>query len=99
MVGQHGRSVSCRLTAGTAASWPPGTYAVLPTAASGGDMKIVDTHQHLWDLDLFRYSWLQSVPALNRSFRLPDYLAATAGLDIEKSVHLEADVDEPYMLA
>lgn len=61
-------------------------------------MKIVDTHQHLWDLDLFGYSWLEGVPALNRSFRMPDYLAATAGLEVVKSVHLEADVDEPYML-
>jgi len=61
-------------------------------------MQIVDTHQHLWDLDLFRYSWLESLPALNRSFRMPDYLAAAKGLNVVKSVHLEADVDEPYML-
>ena len=61
-------------------------------------MQIVDTHQHLWDLDLFRYSWLASLPALNRSFRMSDYLAAAKGLDVVKSVHLEADVDESYML-
>jgi predicted TIM-barrel fold metal-dependent hydrolase len=61
-------------------------------------MQIVDTHQHLWDLDLFRYSWLDSIPHLNRSFRMPDYLADVKGLDVAKSVHLEADVDEPYML-
>jgi predicted TIM-barrel fold metal-dependent hydrolase len=61
-------------------------------------MEIVDTHQHLWDLDLFRYSWLDSSPQLNRSFRMPDYLTAAAGLGVVKSVHLEADVDEPYML-
>jgi len=61
-------------------------------------MKIVDTHQHLWDLKQFTYSWLQSFPALNRAFRMPDYLAATRGLEIEKSVHVEADVDEPLML-
>jgi predicted TIM-barrel fold metal-dependent hydrolase len=61
-------------------------------------MRIVDTHQHLWDLDLFRYAWLQQLPDLNRSFRMNDYLAATNGLAIEKSVHLEADVDEPFML-
>jgi predicted TIM-barrel fold metal-dependent hydrolase len=35
-------------------------------------MKIVDTHQHLWDLDLFRYAWLQQLPNLNRSFRMND---------------------------
>jgi predicted TIM-barrel fold metal-dependent hydrolase len=60
-------------------------------------MQIVDTHQHLWDIDLFRYSWLDSVPQLNRSFRMADYLSAVQGLDVVKSVHLEADVDEPYM--
>ncbi|MGA8153017.1 MAG: amidohydrolase [Terriglobales bacterium] len=61
-------------------------------------MQIVDTHQHLWDLDLFRYSWLSSVPPLNRSFRMSDYLAATRELNVVKSVHLEADVDNLYML-
>jgi predicted TIM-barrel fold metal-dependent hydrolase len=60
-------------------------------------MQIVDTHQHLWDIDLFRYSWLDSVPQLNRSFRMADYLSAVQGLNVVKSVHLEADVDEPYM--
>jgi predicted TIM-barrel fold metal-dependent hydrolase len=61
-------------------------------------MQIIDTHQHLWDLDLFRYAWLGAVPGLNRSFRMPDYLMAAEGLNVVKSVHLEADVDEPYML-
>ena len=61
-------------------------------------MKIVDTHQHLWDLDLFRYAWLQQLPVLNRSFGMNDYRDATNGLVIEKSVHLEADVDEQFML-
>ena len=61
-------------------------------------MQIVDTHQHLWDTDLFRYTWLASVPSLNRSFRMPDYLAATKELNVVKSVYVEADVNEPYML-
>jgi predicted TIM-barrel fold metal-dependent hydrolase len=61
-------------------------------------MQIVDTHQHLWDLDLFRYAWLQGLPTLNHSFRMKDYLVATKGLDVVKSVHLEADVDEALML-
>src|SRR5450755_3075473 len=62
-------------------------------------MQIVDSHQHLWDLDLFQYSWLRSAPSLNRSFRMADYLKATQGLNVVRSVHLEADVDEPWMLA
>src|SRR6516225_9971163 len=61
-------------------------------------MQIVDTHQHLWDLDRFRYSWLDSVPTLKRSFRMTHYLKVIEGLQVAKSVHLEADVDEPFML-
>ena len=57
-------------------------------------MKIVDTHQHLWDTDIFRYAWLDSLPKLNHSFRLDDYRQATAGLGIEKTVFVECDVDE-----
>jgi predicted TIM-barrel fold metal-dependent hydrolase len=61
-------------------------------------MKIIDTHQHLWDLNQFSYSWTKNVPALNRSFSLSDYLATTSGLEIDRTVHLEADVDEPDMV-
>jgi predicted TIM-barrel fold metal-dependent hydrolase len=61
-------------------------------------MKIVDSHQHLWDLDQFPYSWVKAFPTLDRSFRMADYLEAVSGLEVVKSVHLEADVDEPYML-
>jgi predicted TIM-barrel fold metal-dependent hydrolase len=60
--------------------------------------KIVDTHQHLWDLDLFNYAWLKDLPVLNQSFRMNEYCDATKGLGIEMSVHLEADVDEPFMV-
>jgi predicted TIM-barrel fold metal-dependent hydrolase len=58
-------------------------------------MKIVDTHQHLWDVDVFRYLWLKSLPALNRSFGMKDYREATHDLEIEKSVFVECDVVEP----
>lgn len=61
-------------------------------------MKIIDCHQHLWDMSLFPYAWCKDHPKLGRSFRMDDYLEATRGLDVEKSVHLEANVDEPFML-
>jgi len=61
-------------------------------------MKIVDTHQHLWDKDLFHYAWLQPLPVLDRSFRLSDYSEATRGLEIAKTVFVECDVDEAQML-
>jgi predicted TIM-barrel fold metal-dependent hydrolase len=62
-------------------------------------MKIIDTHQHLWDLDHLPYSWTSNRPKLKRNFLLEDYLSATRGFDVIKSVHVEADVDEPHMLA
>ena len=61
-------------------------------------MRIVDTHQHLWDMDLFSFSWCRNYPQLNRSHRMPDYLEAIRGLGVEKSVYVEADIDEPFML-
>jgi len=61
-------------------------------------MKIVDTHQHLWDKDLFHYAWLEPLPALDRSFRLDDYGQASRLLEIEKTVFVECDVDESQMM-
>jgi len=60
-------------------------------------MQIVDTHQHLWDLDKLRYSWTVNQPKLNRSFRMDDYLEATKGIEVIKSVHVEADIDEAFI--
>jgi predicted TIM-barrel fold metal-dependent hydrolase len=63
-------------------------------------MHLVDTHQHLWDLKQFPYSWCAGIPALNRSFLLDDYVAAASGLKIPitKTVFMECDVDEPHAL-
>lgn len=61
-------------------------------------MKLVDTHQHLWDLDVFPYSWCAGDPVLNRSFRLKDYLEAVGDVEIIKTVFMECDVDEPHQL-
>lgn len=59
---------------------------------------IIDTHQHLWDLERFPYSWTTGHPVLGRSFLMSDYLAAIEGLNVVGSVHVEADVDAPYRL-
>lgn len=53
---------------------------------------IVDTHQHLWDLDKFHLPWLAGAPALAHSYRTSDYLTATAGLGVAKAVYMEVDV-------
>ncbi len=62
-------------------------------------MHLVDTHLHLWDLERLPCSWCAGIPALNRSFRLPDYLAASADTPITKAVFMECDVDDSHQLA
>jgi predicted TIM-barrel fold metal-dependent hydrolase len=62
-------------------------------------MKLIDTHQHLWDLRQFPYSWCAGIPPLNRSFLLADYLAVVKDTGIEKTIFVECDVDEPFILA
>jgi predicted TIM-barrel fold metal-dependent hydrolase len=61
-------------------------------------MKIVDSHHHLWDPEWLPYAWTRNRPAFNRSFRLSDYLQAVEHVGLERSVHVEADVDEPFIL-
>jgi predicted TIM-barrel fold metal-dependent hydrolase len=61
-------------------------------------MKFVDTHQHLWDKDLFHYAWLEPLPQLDRSFRLSDYRDESRDFDIEKTVFVECDVDEAQVM-
>ncbi|MBS1790329.1 MAG: amidohydrolase [Acidobacteria bacterium] len=60
-------------------------------------MQIVDTHQHLWDLDKLPYSWTANQPKLNRSFRIDDYLGATQEIEVVKTVFVEADIDEAFI--
>lgn len=59
---------------------------------------LVDTHQHLWDLNRLPYSWCAGIPTLNRSFLPADYDTAAVGLEIAKTVFMEADVDDPHPL-
>lgn len=56
-------------------------------------MPIIDTHQHLWDLDQFRLPWLKAGTPLARSHTLADYQKAAAGLGIVKTIYMEVDVD------
>ena len=61
-------------------------------------LPIVDTHQHLWDLDVVRLSWLKSAGHLNRSYVTKDYLEATEGLNVVKTVYMEVAVDEDCLV-
>lgn len=63
-----------------------------PTAADPGEIPLVDTHQHLWDLERFRLPWLSGRGALAKSHLLGDYLDAFRGVPLAKAVYMEVDV-------
>ena len=63
------------------------------------ELSIVDTHQHLWDLSKFKLAWHADAPQLAHSFVMKDYLAATEGLGVVKSVYMEVDVEPSQQLA
>lgn len=64
-----------------------------PDQGSKNMLPIIDTHQHLWDTKKFRLPWLKGAGKLNRNFLMSDYLKATDGLNVVKSVYMEVDVD------
>jgi predicted TIM-barrel fold metal-dependent hydrolase len=64
---------------------------------------IIDTHHHLWALGQGHYPWLEHAPiathfgdysAIRRDYLPADYRADTAGFDVVKSVHVQAEWDE-----
>ncbi len=56
---------------------------------------IVDTHLHIWDPSMIRYSWLDGIDVLNRPYLLSDYNAHTEGVDIEAMVFVQCEADPP----
>jgi len=63
------------------------------TARVDASPPIVDTHQHLWDLARLDLPWLKGAPqVINRSFVPADFLEATEGLNVVKTVYMEVDV-------
>jgi L-fuconolactonase len=55
-------------------------------------LKIIDTHQHLWDTSNLNYPWLDDFDALGKCYLIEDYRRACEGLNVVQSVHVEADV-------
>jgi len=56
-------------------------------------LPIVDTHQHLWDLSRFKLPWLEWARPLDKDHLMSDYLLATDGLEVVKTVYMEVDVE------
>ena len=57
-------------------------------------LKIIDTHQHLWDTAHLTYPWLDGFDLLAKRYTPEDYRAAIGGLNVVKSVHVEGDPAE-----
>lgn len=66
--------------------------ATFAHAADKVEFPIIDTHQHLWDLDKFTLPWLKDGGKLAKNFVTKDYLAAVEGANIVKAVYMEVDV-------
>ncbi len=58
-------------------------------------LPIVDTHQHLWDLDRFSLPWLdgEGTGPLQGNHLVGDYLAAAEGTGIDRTIYMEVDLD------
>ena len=62
-------------------------------AADSNALPIVDTHQHLWDLQRFDLPWLAEAPEiLRQSYRYGDYRVAVRDLNVRQCVYMEVDV-------
>ncbi|MCE9534542.1 MAG: amidohydrolase family protein [Planctomycetes bacterium] len=53
---------------------------------------IIDTHQHLWDLKVFKLGWLKEGSPIGNSYTPDVYAEAVKGLNVVKSVYMEVDV-------
>lgn len=62
---------------------------------------IIDTHQHLWDTTKFTLPWHkgEDTKPLQKSFVMSDYLEATKGLNVVKTVYMEVDVSPEQQVA
>ncbi len=66
------------------------------------DFPIIDPHHHLYDLETFRYSWLQDgvapivfgdYSAIRKSYLIENFLADARSQNVVKSVHVDVGYD------
>lgn len=66
----------------------------LSACYSHTEFSIIDTHQHLWNLDLFPLQWISG--SLARSFDSEDYLLAIEGQNVNKAIYMEVGAPPEY---
>ena len=54
-------------------------------------LKIIDSHIHFWDPELFRYSWMKDAPELEKKFNHLDFNRHSNGINVEKLVFVQAE--------
>lgn len=57
------------------------------------NIRVVDSHVHLWDRDKMKYSWTDSNPVLARNYFIGDFNNATKNINLEAFVFVEAGMD------
>ena len=57
-------------------------------------LRIIDTHQHLWDTSNLEYPWLEGFDLLGKRYTAEDYREAIGELNVVRSVHVEGDPAE-----
>jgi L-fuconolactonase len=57
------------------------------------DFPIVDSHVHLYDVERFRYPWLDGVPKLKRTSLIADLDRERGEVEVEKIVFVEVAID------
>jgi len=55
------------------------------------EMRIIDSHLHLWDISRFHYPWLDNVPSIKKSFFVEDYQKETNDFAIDKMIFVQAE--------
>lgn len=84
------QTATAALAAGVAG---PGCAVFSRGKNMAASLPIVDTHQHLWDLEKLPPPWIADAPeVLRRSYVSKDYLEATRKLNIARAVYMEVDV-------
>ena len=59
------------------------------------DLKIIDTHHHLWDPTTKKYDWLTASghEVFNHVYRKENFINDFQGLNVIKSVHVQAEIN------
>lgn len=59
----------------------------IPFCGTDSAIPIIDTHVHLWDLEMLKLTWVR--PPIERDFLMEDYLEAVAGQNLVKAIYME----------